>query len=42
MEVSKVAPPHISRLNSWGARCAVAAAIVRRSYERTRVARSDW
>ena len=42
IEVSNVAPPHISRLKSCGIRCATASAICSMSYVRTRVASSDW
>ena len=42
IDVSNVAPPHISRLNRSGVRCATASATASRSYVRTRVASSDW
>ena len=38
MDVSNVAPPHISRLNKFGVRCATASATFTRSYVRKRVA----
>ena len=42
MEVSNVAPPHISRLKRFGRRCATALAVANKSCVRTRVAMSDW
>jgi len=41
MAVSKVAPPHISKLKSRGVRQATAGATASMSKDRTRVASSD-